>query len=120
MKAGAMNDLSAERIAKNDATFRDANERIQATAETHGLTDSIPFICECAAPECSTIVRLSADEYEEIRRDSTHFLNAPGHHTAGGPHVRVVEAREGYELVEKLGRAAEIVEELDPRGGVRD
>ncbi|MDX6478705.1 MAG: hypothetical protein QOG29_1292, partial [Gaiellaceae bacterium] len=33
----------------------------------------------------------------------------------GGPHAHVVEEHERYTIVEKVGRAGEIVRELDPR-----
>jgi hypothetical protein len=72
-----MDRLMEERIAKNDATFRDANERIGAAAGAYGSDIPIPFICECADPACSEIVLLELGQYEEIRADSRHFLNAP-------------------------------------------
>ena len=54
-----MDRLMEERIAKNDAKFREANERISAAAEEHAVEGMrIPFICECADPTCMEIVRL--------------------------------------------------------------
>jgi hypothetical protein len=64
-----MDRLMEERIAKNDATFRDANERIGAAAEAYGVVTPVPFICECADPTCSKIVPLELEQYEEIRGD---------------------------------------------------
>jgi hypothetical protein len=107
-------DRSAERVARNDATFREANEQIEA-ASIGAFTEGIPFICECAEESCTTLVRLSLDEYERVRAEPKHFLNAPGHESAAGPHAEVVERHEGYVVVEKTGRAGEIVEALDPR-----
>src|SRR4051812_33429331 len=105
---------SAERVAKNDATFRSANEKIERRAHEIAV-EVVPFICECADPGCMEIVRLTLDEYEEIRAVPTHFLNAPGHEAAAGPHGRVFAERAGYVIVEKLGEAARIVRELDER-----
>jgi hypothetical protein len=105
---------SAERVAKNDATFREANEKIEAKAQELGI-ETVPFICECAEMACSEIVRLTFAEYEAIRADSTLFLNAPGHDVAAGPHGRVVSRHEGYVVVQKIGEAGEIVKELDER-----
>lgn len=48
-----MTDLSAERIAQNDATFRAANEKIAASAEDYDLAGQVPFICECAEAGCT-------------------------------------------------------------------
>jgi hypothetical protein len=105
----------AERVARNDSTFREANEQIRVAAEEYGVGDALPFICECADPRCTEIVRIGVAEYEAVRQSPTHFINAPGHDRAGGPYARVVESRDGYDVVEKLGEAAEIATELDPR-----
>jgi hypothetical protein len=110
-----MEDANAVRIARNDAIFRDANERIRDRAIDHDVTESIPFLCECAEPSCTTIVRLPLAEYERIRADPTWFFNAPGHSEAGGSWVTVVESYPGYEVLVKRGVAAEIVKEADPR-----
>jgi hypothetical protein len=108
-------ELSAERVAKNDAAFRDANEGIERAAVEHGVTERVPFLCECAEPTCTELVRLSLVDYEAVRAQPRWFINAPGHDAAGGSHVEVVGRRDGYVIVEKVGRAGEIVEELDPR-----
>lgn len=106
---------TAERVARNDAIFREANEGIGAAAQEYSIEGPLPFICECAEPTCQEIVRLDLAAYEAIRAVPTHFINAPGHDSAAGPWAEVVEPRDGYDLVEKVGRAAEIAEELDPR-----
>jgi hypothetical protein len=106
-----------ERVARNDALFREANEGIQKAASTYDVLDQIPFICECADEECRELLTLSIDEYEEIRGDPRHFLNAVGHESAAQGAVEVVSDRGRYLIVEKRGYAGEIVEELDPRSG---
>jgi hypothetical protein len=108
-------DRSAERVGRNDAIFREANERISDRAEAEAMTDEIPFLCECAEESCTEIVRLSHDEYEGVREDATHFLNAPGHEIAAGAYGEVIERNHRYVVVRKRGVAAEIVEDLDPR-----
>lgn len=110
-----MERLIEERIALNNATFRNANERISAAAGVYDVDMPVPFICECADGSCSEIVRLELDEYEEIRADSRHFLNAPGHHAAAQGAAVVVEERDGYVIVEKVGHAGDVVEALDER-----
>jgi hypothetical protein len=110
-----MDRLVEERIALNNATFRNANERIGAAAGIYDVDMPVPFICECADRDCSEIVRLDLDDYEEIRADSRHFLNAPGHHVAAQGAAVVVAERDGYVIVEKVGRAGDIVESLDER-----
>src|SRR5205823_14851784 len=48
--------MDAERIARNDATFRQANEEIERAAEPLGI-EPIPFLCECADERCTEIVK---------------------------------------------------------------
>jgi hypothetical protein len=109
--------VTQERVARNDALFREANEGIQEAASTYDVLERIPFICECADENCRELIVLSMDEYEEIRGNPRHFLNAPGHVRAGQGAAEVVDDRGHYEIVEKTGYAGDIVEELDPRGG---
>ena len=108
----------AEAIARNDATFRAANERVNDFAS--GLDDiddtPLPFLCECADVRCTEIVRLTAAEYEAIRSDATRFATVPGHE-GDEESTTVVEENDRYAVVEKLGAAAEVAVELDPRAG---
>ena len=108
--------VTQERVARNDALFREANEGIQEAASTYDVLDRIPFICECADENCRELIVLSMDEYEEIRGNPRHFLNAPGHVRAGQGAAEVVHDRGRYTIVEKTGYAGDIVEGLDPRG----
>jgi hypothetical protein len=111
--------VTQERVARNDALFREANEGIQEAASTYDVLERIPFICECADENCRELIILSMDQYEEIRRNPRHFLNAPGHVRAGQGAAEVVDDRGRYQIVEKTGYAGDIVEELDPRKGDR-
>jgi hypothetical protein len=106
---------TAERVGRNDAIFREANEGIQNAAREYSIDGALPFICECALPTCQEIVRLDLAAYEAIRAVPTHFLNAPGHVKAAEGWATVVESRDGYDVVEKIGRAADVAKELDPR-----
>ena len=104
-----------EVIARNDATFRAANERIRDVAEEQEMTELVPFICECADERCTQIVQLSLEEYESIRREPTHFLNAIAHDAAARGAGDVVEQNDRYVVLEKTGVAGDVAEELDPR-----
>ena len=110
-----MDGLREERIARNNATFRDANEHIGAAAGAYGIDSPVPFICECADGRCSEIVRLTLEQYEEVRADSRHFLNVPGHQDVAEGAAEIVAERDGYVIVEKLGRGGDIAEALDGR-----
>jgi hypothetical protein len=109
--------VTQERVARNDALFREANEGIQQAATTYEVLEQIPFICECADENCRELLVLSMDEYEEIRGNPRHFLNAPGHVRAGEGAAEVVDDRGRYTIVEKTGYAGQLVEKLDPREG---
>lgn len=105
---------SGERVAFNDDIFRKANEEIRASAEAApGGFESLPFICECAEESCVQVVQVPREEYERVRSDARLFINAPGHEVAAQGWGAVVERHDGYVVVEKQGRAGEIVEMLD-------
>ena len=107
-------DLSSERAARNEAVFRNANERIEERLEELSeVNGRSPFLCECHDPGCAEVIRLSRQEYEAVRAEPRRFVIAPGH---GSGSARVIERREGYHVVEKHGREGAIAEDLDPRG----
>ena len=105
----------ARRVAENDARFRQANENISRVAEDVSV-ECIPCVCECADLRCREIVHVPRAAYEEIRADGRRFLNAPNHVVAAAGWARLVEHRDGYDVVEKLGEAGDIADQLDPRG----
>jgi hypothetical protein len=102
------------RAARNQSLFREINERIQSLNETFGrLLPMGEWVCECADDACTEHMELTLEEYERIRRDANHFPVLPGHEL---PDVeRVVERHERYLVVEKIGQAAAVARELDPR-----
>src|SRR4051812_48388713 len=104
---------SAARRAENESTFRAANESIEASAQDLNLVARpIPFICECENERCTQIVRLTIAEYEQVRRNGTHFFVSPGHQAEPD---RVVAAVGGYTTAEKTGEEGRLVAEQDPR-----
>jgi hypothetical protein len=109
----------AERVAHNEHAFRVANERIEAAAGRIPLdSELIPFLCECAVPNCTEITRLTREEYERVRDQGNTFLVAPGHEVVaveGVTIARLVEKFERFSRMEKIGEAGEIAEQLDPR-----
>lgn len=111
-----MNRLAAERIARNDSVFRDANEQISAKARQHRTAEdqSVPFLCECADESCTTILQLTLSEYEDVRAESRQFMTAIEHDRAEGL-VEVVMRNHSYLVVLKQGHAGDIAEELDMR-----
>lgn len=112
---GDMDRLIAERIAQTVATFRHANERINAAAGAYGVDLPVAFICECADTACTEIVWLELGPYEEIRADPRHFFNVPGHHAEAQGAAVLVGQGDGYVIVETIGHTGEVVEALDER-----
>ena len=109
-----MADPSAEKVARNNSAFRDANDEIAAVAADQGLDDGrqVPFICECSDPGCSKVVSLTLAEYRRVRRNARQFVHAPGHEEQLDGAVRLLEDHTHYVVIEKVGRAGEIAEEL--------
>jgi hypothetical protein len=103
----------ARKAAKNQALFRDVNERIE---ELVGEAWHPAFVCECADEHCVETLELSLREYEEIRASPVHFPVKVGHDYP--EFERVVEVSDGYAVVEKIGAAAEVAKKLDPRSQV--
>lgn len=109
-----MDTWREERIAKNEANFREINERLeQGLRRVPHNPDLLTFICECGEQTCDKHVRLSFSEYEHVRRDSRHFAVVPGHTF---PSVeRVLSSNDRYEVVEKIGESTSLVDERDRR-----
>jgi hypothetical protein len=108
---------SAERIARNDAVFRSANEAIAEAADEYDVEGPLPVICECAEPTCKEILRLTREEYRQVRSDPRTFLNAPRHQVAARGWGEVVAEHEGYVVVRKIGRAGDIAAGLAEADG---
>jgi len=101
-----------ERAARNEALFREFNERVERLAGAVVL-DRIRFVCECGDLECVERVDLTRAAYEDVRGDPTRFVVAPGHEN---PEIeRAVVRGEGYLVVEKVEHAAQVATEHDPR-----
>jgi hypothetical protein len=97
-----MGDSQEERIARNNVTFREANEKIRAKADEYDAPlERIPFLCECARPDCVEILRLTLDEYRKVRSNPAHFVAAIGHEEAEDPVGRVVSESNRYVIIEK-------------------
>lgn len=108
-----MSDLSTERAARNEAVFRDANERIEERVDELSLVGGrTPFLCECDDPACVRPLRLTIAEYEAVREYPRRFIVAPGH---WGGEAMVVREHDAYQVIEKRGEEGSIAGALDPR-----
>ena len=97
-----------ERIAYNEAWFRNLNER---KAEWMNAGHPVAgFRCECWRIDCGARVRLSRREWEEVRAQADRFAVAPGH-TASDVES-VVKEYPHFWIVEKRGEAGEEAEKV--------
>jgi hypothetical protein len=110
-------EARARKFALNQSSFRTANERLRRAAVSHRFreTDRVPFICECADQHCREIVMLTIADYERIRAHPAWFLLVAGHEEEDAGLERIVDAEQGYAVVEKLGTAGEEAARLHAR-----
>ena len=108
-------DARIERIGRNEALFREVNERVERLTQEFKATDEpMELLCECGDARCHDRIELTVPEYETLRGDPTTFAVKPGHET---PEAEVLVARRGrYVVVRKReGEPAELAAQLDPR-----
>jgi hypothetical protein len=108
-------DEREQRLAQNEALFREVNEKVEAIAAVHGTDDHVyEFYCECSNADCSLQVPATVAQYEAVRAHPTRFLITPEHSL---PEIEtVVEKGDAWWVIEKQGDAGRLVEHLDPRG----
>jgi len=104
------------RQARNEALFREVNERIadlgnRAQAWSPAGTD---FLCECGDEGgCGQRVRVPVEVYERARSQDDRFIVLPGHES---PEIeRAVEWTDDYVVVDKIPAVEKYVAD-DPRG----
>jgi len=103
------------RIGRNEALFREVNERIEQVSEALQVEpERLRILCECGNKSCFEHVEVSLPEYEQVRANATLFFVRPGHENADVEEI--AEEHEGYTVVRKKeGPAAAQARELDPR-----
>lgn len=103
-----------ERKGLNEAWFRDLNERLEQRALVKRIgADPFEVVCECDREECTDRISIGIAVYEAVRVAPIRFVVAPGHSDPACE--RIVASTDEYEIVEKLGDAAEIANAENPR-----
>jgi hypothetical protein len=104
------------RAARNQSLYREINERVRTINEAF---DSIlplgDWICECANEGCTERLELTHEEYESLRADGTRFAVLPDQGHVFPEVEDVVERHDRYWVVEKVGIAATLAEQVNPR-----
>src|SRR5215210_7292791 len=98
-----MDERQTEQIAKNQALFRDINERVKEIGANRGAPhdEEWEFLCECGHQDCIARITLTVPEYEAVRSVPTHFALVPGHEQPAVERV-VGGDRERFLVAEKL------------------
>lgn len=110
----AIDNVSNKRIGANESLFRETNEGIERGLWPGETDQRVPFRCECARLDCAEAVRLTPGEYERVRTNPRRFILVAGHEIPDAEFV--VDRYADYVVVEKVGEAASMAEERDPRG----
>lgn len=110
-------DQRFERQARNEALFREVNERIAQLgerAQAKSPDGTVDFLCECGEEGgCGQRVRVPTEVYERVRSQDDRFVVRPGHETPEIEHA--VEWSDTYVVVDKIPAAEAFVQD-DPRG----
>jgi hypothetical protein len=100
-----------ERLARNEALFREVNERIEEVKASESGT--VEFLCECGVETCIEVIKLAPNEYEALRSDPTTFAVLRGHEIEDIEIV--VSERDHFLVVRKQGNEGETARKMDPR-----
>ncbi len=108
-------DERERRLTENELLFREVNERIDDVASQLGGDDTTyEFLCECSDANCVERVALTVGQYRRLRARPLLFAVVDGHEMLDIE--RVVETvGPGVVAVEKIGEAADIVDERSRR-----
>jgi hypothetical protein len=100
-----------KRLARNEAFFREVNERIEEVkGPKEGPTE---FLCECGRETCTEAIKLSTSQYEQLRSDPTTFAVVPGHEIEDIEVV--VSANAHFNVVRKHESVSDVARKTDPR-----
>lgn len=70
-----MDPSGAEKLGRNEALFRQVNERLRELGEGFSVVmEQADFVCECGDESCIEPIQLRLEEYERVRSDSRWFV----------------------------------------------
>lgn len=99
-------------IARNEALFREVNERVDEVSGSRS-TETTDFLCECGNADCTEAIALRDEEYEHVRSDSLLFAVKPGHEIPDVEDLLVTNER--FSIVRKHASEAVVARQTDPR-----
>jgi hypothetical protein len=109
-------DSQEERVAKNEATSREINEKIEDAHEekAQGRDEPVRMVCECGQEACDRILAITLDEYDQVRSDPRQFVVVRDHLIEDVD--RIIHETDRFVLVAKReGTPAAVATDEDPR-----
>jgi hypothetical protein len=111
---GSVGTLQQERAARNEALFREINDRLARLNEAVDEHSSYgTWMCECQDTDCHEPIEMTLVEYRGVRAYETRFVVVAHAAHFYADLERVVEETDHNWVVEKIGAAGEIAAELD-------
>ena len=104
-----MKSSRGERVARNEELFLEVNRQIEKLEEKLGARKTFAILCECGKKHCVEGFEVESAVYQRVRSNPLLFFIVPGHEDLEVE--RVVERTPSFLVVEKIGRAAEVVRE---------
>jgi hypothetical protein len=94
-------NTESERGRHSQREFRYANGRFIDLLVKSMTPDGqlIPFLCECADPDCLGRIEITAWRYEDIHMDEQDYVILPGHARIAGE--AILEENSYYDIVKK-------------------
>ena len=102
-----MGSSREERVARNEELFQIVNRQIEKLEKSLGQRKTLSMVCECAKKHCLEGFDVEPAVYQRVRANPVLFFVVPGHEDSQVE--RVIERAPRYLVVEKVGRAAEVV-----------
>jgi hypothetical protein len=104
-----VNEPRQVRAAKNQSVFRAVNAQLIGLNQVfETIVDTSVFVCECSHMECALQIEMTLEDYSRIREDPRRFFVAPSEEHVLPDVEWVVERRDTYFVVEKIGVAAQV------------
>ena len=81
-----------------EGIYRHVNERIRELWQSYDFGSPMQVFCECSEPECTALIPVHPDRYDDIRVAEVGFIVVPEHAPA---EANVIERSPDYWVVEE-------------------
>jgi hypothetical protein len=105
-----MGSSREERVARNEELFQIVNRQIEKLEKTLGPRRTFSMVCECGKKHCLEGFEVEPAVYQRVRANPLLFFVVPAHEDSAVEDV--IERTSQYLVVEKVGRAAEVVHDM--------